>query len=91
MADGNLRVIRREDMIVIAVNGKTSVDFPDFTGCQFIGIHVSPAVINQIPAILRPVGRFNDVVKLFEDRPDPGVYIDRFQNTDRIAFRDPLS
>ena len=67
MADSKLRIIRREDMVVIAINGKTSVNFPDFTGCQFIRIHMSPAVINQIFAILRPVGRFNDVVKLLED------------------------
>src|SRR6476620_1804748 len=78
-------------MVVIAINGETGVNFPDRTGCQLIPVQMSPAVVNQISAILRPVGRFNNVVELLEDRPGPSVYIDRFQNTDRIAFCDKLS
>lgn len=59
MANGNLRVIRRENMIVIAISGKTSVNFADLTSCQLIRVYVSPAIIDQISAILCPVGRFN--------------------------------
>ena len=69
-------------MVIIAINGKACIDLFDFASRQFIGIHMSPAVINQIFAILSPVGRFNNVVKFLEDRPDSGVYIDRFQNTE---------
>ena len=91
MTDGKLRVIRREDMIVVAINCKTSIDLFDLASCQFIGKHMSLTVINKIPAILCPVGRFDNAIKFLEDVSDSSVYINRFQNAERVALCYPLS
>ncbi len=69
-------------MVIIAVNRKTRFYFLNNAGRQLIGVQMSPTVIDQMPAIPRPVGRFNNVVKFLEDGSDAGVDIHRFQNAE---------
>ena len=70
MTDSNLRVIRRENVVIIAIARKTAFQLLDLPACQFIRMDMSPAVIDQKPAVARPIGRFNDIVELFEHRSD---------------------
>ena len=78
-------------MIVIAVGRQARFNLLDFPACQFIDVHVAPAVVHQKAAIPSPVGRFDDVVKLLQFGPDTRENINCFQDAERIALRDPLS
>ena len=82
MTDRKLSVIRRKYVVIVAVDGKTGVDLFDLSAPQFIGVHVSAAVVHQIPAVLRPIGRFDNMIEFFENFSLSTVYIDRFQNAE---------
>ena len=90
MADRKPGIIRRDDVVVVAVDRKARVNFPDLTRSQFEGEHLSPAVINQEFAILRPVGGFDDIVEFLEHGSLARVYVHGFEDAVGISLSDPF-